>query len=244
MKNQDIIFGRRPVIESLKSGKTIEKIFIQKNISNELISLVKEFSKEKKINISVVPKEKLNRMTRKNHQGIICVTSTISYQPIDEIVHRCYESGKDPLILILDRITDTRNFGAITRVAEASQVDAIVVPEKETALISSDAVKSSAGAINYIPICKSNKLVDDVNKLKESGLKIFSCSEKGEEDIYSVNLNIPACIILGSEKDGISNSLLESSDKIIKIPMFGKVSSLNVATSSAVILFESVRQRN
>ena len=243
MKNQDIIFGRRPVIESLKSGKTIEKIFIQKNISNELISLVKEFSK-KKINISVVPKEKLNRMTRKNHQGIICVISPISYQPIDEIVHRCYECGKDPLILILDRITDTRNFGAITRVAEASQVDAIVVPEKETALISSDTVKSSAGAINYIPICKSNRLVDEVNKLKDSGLKIFSCSEKGEEDIYSVNLNIPACIILGSEKDGISNSLLELSDKIIKIPMFGKVSSLNVATSSAVILFESVRQRN
>ena len=147
MKNQDIIFGRRPVIESLKSGKTIEKIFIQKNISNELISLVKEFSK-KKINISVVPKEKLNRMTRKNHQGIICVTSPISYQPVDEIVHRCYESGKDPLILILDRITDTRNFGAITRVAEASQVDAIVVPEKETAHISRDTVKSSAGAIN------------------------------------------------------------------------------------------------
>ena len=243
MKNQDIIFGRRPVIESLKSGKTIEKIFIQKNISNELISLVKEFSK-KKVNISVVPKEKLNRMTRKNHQGIICVISPISYQPIDEIVHRCYECGKDPLILILDRITDTRNFGAITRVAEASQVDAIVIPEKETALISSDAVKSSAGAINYIPICKSNRLVDEVNKLKDSGLKIFSCSEKGEEDIYSVNLNIPACIILGSEKDGISNGLLELSDKIIKIPMFGKVSSLNVATSSAVILFESVRQRN
>ena len=232
MKNQDIIFGRRPVIESLKSGKTIEKIFILKNISNELISLVKEFSK-KKINISVVPKEKLNRMTRKNHQGIICVTSPISYQPLDEIVHRCYESGKDPLVLILDRITDTRNFGAITRVAEASQVDAIVVPEKETALISS-----------YIPICKSNRLVDEVNKLKDSGLNIFSCSEKGEEDIYSVNLNIPSCIILGSEKDGISNSLLELSDKIIKIPMFGKVSSLNVATSSAVILFESVRQRN
>ena len=170
--------------------------------------------------------------------------SPISYQPLDEIVHRWYESGKDPLVLILDRITDTRNFGAITRVAEASQVDAIVVPEKETALISSDTVKSSAGGINYIPICKSNRLVDEVNKLKDSGLKIFSCSEKGEEDIYSVNLNIPACIILGSEKDGISNSLLELSDKIIKIPMFGKVSSLNVATSSAVILFESVRQRN
>ena len=149
-----------------------------------------------------------------------------------------------PIILILDRITDTRNFGAITRVAAASQGDAIVVPEKETALISSDTVKSSAGGINYIPICKSNRLVDEVNKLKDSGLKIFSCSEKGEEDIYSVNLNIPACIILGSEKDGISNSLLELSDKIIKIPMFGKVSSLNVATSSAVILFESVRQRN
>ena len=158
MKSQDIIFGTRPVLEAIKSGKTIEKIFIQKNLSKELFDQIKSNLAGKNVNISAVPKEKLNRITRKNHQGIICFISPITFQPIDEIIQRCYESGKDPIVLILDRITDTRNFGAITRVAEASGVDAIVIPEKESALITSDAVKSSSGALNYVSICKVKSL--------------------------------------------------------------------------------------
>ena len=244
MKNQDIIFGSRPVLEAIKSGKTIEKIFIQKNLAKDVFDEIKKLLTNKRVNLSFVPKEKLNRITRKNHQGIICYVSPINYQPLTEIVHRCYESGKDPIILVLDRITDTRNFGAITRVAEATGVDAIVIPEKESALITSEAIKASAGALNYVSICKERNLKSVINQLKESGLKIISCTEKSDVDIYSVDFSSPVCIILGSEKDGISNNLLEISDVKAKIPMKGKIDSLNVSSSSSVILYELIRQRD
>lgn len=244
MNNQDIIFGTRPVLEAIKSGKSIEKLFIQKNLSKEIFNEIKINLKHRNINISFVPKEKLNRITKKNHQGVICYISPIIYQPPNEIIQRCYESGKDPIILMLDRITDTRNFGAITRVAEASGVDAIIIPEKESALITSEAVKSSAGAINYIPICKVKSLKIIAQEFKDSGLKIIACTEKSEKDIYSIQYKGPICIILGSEKDGISKNLLEISHEKVKIPMLGKIDSLNVSTSSAVILYELIRQRN
>ena len=244
MNSQDIIFGTRPVLEAIKSGKTIEKLFLQKNLSKEIFNEIKNNLKNRNVNISFVPKEKLNRITKKNHQGIICYISPITYQPPQEIIQRCYESGKDPVILILDRITDTRNFGAISRVAEASGVDAIIIPEKESALITSEAVKSSAGAINYDTICKVKSFKNITQELKDSGLKIIACTEKSEKDIYSIKYEGPIGIILGSEKDGIAQNLIDLSDEKVKIPMLGKIDSLNVSTSSAVILYELIRQRN
>ena len=243
MKNNDIVFGTRPVLEAINSGKTSEKLFIQKNLKKEILEKIKSKLSNKKINISYVPKEKLNRITKKNHQGIICYISPISYQPIEEIIQRVFEKGKDPFVIILDRITDTRNFGAISRVADASGVDAIIIPEKESAIITSDSIKTSAGAINYIPICKVKSLRSTANFLKESGLKLVSCTEKGDKKFYDADLTSPCCIILGSEKDGISNSLMDISDERLNIPMKGNVESLNVSSSASVILFEVVRQR-
>ena len=243
MKNNDIVFGTRPVLEAINSGKTLEKLFIQKNLKKEILEKIKSKLSNKKINISYVPKEKLNRITKKNHQGIICYISPISYQPIEEIIQRVFEKGKDPFVIILDRITDTRNFGAISRVADASGVDAIIIPEKESAIITSDSIKTSAGAINYIPICKVKSLKSTANFLKESGLKLVSCTEKGDKKFYDADLTSPCCIILGSEKDGISNSLIDISDERLNIPMKGNVESLNVSSSASVILFEVVRQR-
>ena len=243
MKNNDIVFGTRPVLEAINSGKTLEKLFIQKNLKKEILEKIKSKLSNKKINISYVPKEKLNRITKKNHQGIICYISPISYQPIEEIIQRVFEKGKDPFVIILDRITDTRNFGAISRVADASGVDAIIIPEKESAIITSDSIKTSAGAINYIPICKVKSLKSTANFLKESGLKLVSCTEKGDKKFYDADLTSPCCIILGSEKDGISNSLMDISDERLNIPMKGNVESLNVSSSASVILFEVVRQR-
>ena len=243
MKNKDIVFGTRPVLEAINSGKTLEKLFIQKNLKKEILEKIKSKLSNKKINISYVPKEKLNRITKKNHQGIICYISPISYQPIEEIIQRVFEKGKDPFVIILDRITDTRNFGAISRVADASGVDAIIIPEKESAIITSDSIKTSAGAINYIPICKVKSLRSTANFLKESGLKLVSCTEKGDKKFYDADLTSPCCIILGSEKDGISNSLMDISDESLNIPMKGNVESLNVSSSASVILFEVVRQR-
>ena len=240
--NTDLIFGTRPVLEALKSGKSIEKIFIQKNLKKEILEKIK-IQLSTGVNISYVPKEKLNRITRKNHQGIICYVSPIQYQPVDEIIHRVFESGKDPFVVILDRITDTRNFGAITRVADASGVDAIIIPERESAIITSDSIKTSAGALNYVPICKVKSLKKTLIFLKESGLNIISCSEKGNNKIYQSELNSPCCIILGSEKDGISKNLMDLSDKILKIPMNGYVDSLNVSSSASIIFYEVVRQR-
>tara|TARA_B100000886_G_scaffold181296_1_gene124359 strand:+ start:3510 stop:4244 length:735 start_codon:yes stop_codon:yes gene_type:complete len=242
MKN-NLIFGTRPVLEAINSGKSIEKLFIQKNLKKEILEKIKSKLSYKKVNISYVPKEKLNRITKKNHQGIICYISPISYQPIEEIIQRVFEKGKDPFVIILDRITDTRNFGAISRVAYASGVDAIIIPEKESAIITSDSMKTSAGAINYIPICKVKSLRSTANFLKESGLKLVSCTEKGDTKFYDSDLTSPCCIILGSEKDGVSNSLMDISDKRLKIPMKGNVKSLNVSSSASVILFEVVRQR-
>tara|TARA_B100002019_G_scaffold119643_1_gene102730 strand:- start:391 stop:1128 length:738 start_codon:yes stop_codon:yes gene_type:complete len=243
MKNNDIVFGTRPVLEAINSGKTLEKLFIQKNLKKEILEKIKSKLSNKKINISYVPKEKLNRITKKNHQGIICYISPISYQPIEEIIQRVFEKGKDPFVIILDRITDTRNFGAISRVADASGVDAIIIPEKESAIITSDSIKTSAGAINYMPICKVKSLRSTANFLKESGLKLVSCTEKGDKKFYDADLTSPCCIILGSEKDGISNSLIDISDERLNIPMKGNVESLNVSSSASVILFEVVRQR-
>ena len=243
MKNNDIVFGTRPVLEAINSGKTLEKLFIQKNLKKEILEKIKSKLSNKKINISYVPKEKLNRITKKNHQGIICYISPISYHPIEEIIQRVFEKGKDPFVIILDRITDTRNFGAISRVADASGVDAIIIPEKESAIITSDSIKTSAGAINYIPICKVKSLRSTANFLKESGLKLVSCTEKGDKKFYDADLTSPCCIILGSEKDGISNSLIDISDERLNIPMKGNVESLNVSSSASVILFEVVRQR-
>ena len=243
MKNKDIVFGKRPVLEAINSGKTLEKLFIQKNLKKEILEKIKSKLSNKKINISYVPKEKLNRITKKNHQGIICYISPISYQPIEEIIQRIFEKGKDPFVIILDRITDTRNFGAISRVADASGVDAIIIPEKESAIITSDSIKTSAGAINFIPICKVKSLKSTANFLKESGLKLVSCTEKGDTKLYDADLTSPCCIILGSEKDGISNSLMDISDERLNIPMKGNVESLNVSSSASVILFEVVRQR-
>ena len=243
MKNNDIVFGTRPVLEAINSGKTLEKLFIQKNLKKEILEKIKSKLSNKKINISYVPKEKLNRITKKNHQGIICYISPISYQPIEEIIQRVFEKGKDPFVIILDRITDTRNFGAISRVADASGVDAIIIPEKESAIITSDSIKTSAGAINFIPICKVKSLRSTANFLKESGLKLVSCTEKGDKKFYDADLTSPCCIILGSEKDGISNSLMDISDERLNIPMKGNVESLNVSSSASVILFEVVRQR-
>ena len=243
MKNNDIVFGTRPVLEAINSGKTLEKLFIQKNLKKEILEKIKSKLSNKKINISYVPKEKLNRITKKNHQGIICYISPISYQPIEEIIQRVFEKVKDPFVIILDRITDTRNFGAISRVADASGVDAIIIPEKESAIITSDSIKTSAGAINYIPICKVKSLRSTANFLKESGLKLVSCTEKGDKKFYDADLTSPCCIILGSEKDGISNSLMDISDERLNIPMKGNVESLNVSSSASVILFEVVRQR-
>tara|TARA_B100001540_G_scaffold258348_1_gene236395 strand:- start:21 stop:770 length:750 start_codon:yes stop_codon:yes gene_type:complete len=243
-KNNDYIFGIRPIIEAIESGKTIDKLLIQKGLHNDLFAQLWKIVRLRRINYKHVPIEKINRITRKNHQGVIAFISPIDFYNINNIIPELYENGETPLILILDRITDIRNFGAICRTAECAGVDAIVVPEQNTAAINSDAIKTSAGALYNIKICKTWNLKILLQFLHDSGIQVIACTEKTNNNISNINYTIPTAIIMGSEEDGISSEFLKLVDKKGKIPMYGKINSLNVSVSTGIILYEVMRQRN
>ncbi len=243
MEKKDIIFGVWPIVEAIKSGKTIEKLLLKKGSYNSISEELKEVIKEHNITISYVPIEKLNSLTRKNHQGVIAFISPIEYYEIEQIIPLVYEKGKVPFVLVLDRITDVRNFGAIVRTAECANIDAIVIPNKEAAQINSDAMKSSAGALSIVPICKSTNLYNSVMYLKDSGLKVVSVTEKAIDSYTNVDYKEPLCLIFGSEEDGISSQLLKISHNLVQIPILGEIESLNVSVASGVAIYEVVSQR-
>ncbi len=241
--DKDVIFGIRPVIEAMKAGKEIEKLLVQKDQHSILIQELLKLAKELKVPISLVPVEKLNTITRKNHQGVICFISPISYSSLDNVITQCFQNGKVPLILILDRITDVRNFGAIARTAEFAGADALVIPSRGSAQISSDAIKTSAGALNFIPVCREENLKNTITYLKDSGLQIVACTEKANKTLQGFNFKNPVAIIMGSEEDGISPEYLKKCDVEVKIPMKGQIQSLNVSVAAGMILYEAIRQR-
>lgn len=240
---EDIIYGVRAVIEAIRSNRPINKIFIQKGMNKELFYELKEELANKKYNLQFVPIHKLNRLTRKNHQGVIAQISPIPYQELSPIILKLFDDGEIPLVLILDRLTDVRNFGAIARTAECNGVHAIVIPQKDSVSITSDAVKTSAGALNKIPVCQTPDLSSVVHELKEFGVQIVASTEKTDNLVYSVDFTLPTAIIMGSEEDGVSTKLLAESDVKAKIPMEGTIASLNVSVSAGIMLYECTRQR-
>lgn len=241
----EMIFGLRPITEALLAGKGLERIYLQKGQRNSMTIEITEMAHKANIPVALVPPEKLDTLTRKNHQGAIAYLAAITYAPLDNIVATVYENGKTPLFLILDRITDVRNFGAIARNAECFGVDAIIIPSRGAAQINGDALKTSAGALNIIPVCRENNLKDTINFLQESGIQIVACTEKGTDDISSPGLDLtgPTAILMGSEEDGISPEYLKKSDFKVKIPLVGQIGSLNVSVASGIVLFEVLRQR-
>ena len=243
MINNQLIFGIRPVIEAVKAGKEIDKLLIQNGLQGELIQELKRLIEKNKILFQYVPVEKLNRLTKKNHQGVICFVSMVSFGAIENVLPTVYEQGKIPLILILDRITDVRNFGAISRTAECAGVDAIIIPAKETAQINADAMKTSAGALNRIPVCRSKNLKNTIEFLKNSGMQIIACTEKAQIAYYEIDYALPTAIIVGSEENGIDKEYLSIS-KVVKIPMLGEIESLNVSVAAGIVVFEAIRQRS
>lgn len=242
-ESNQMVFGIRAVVEAIRSGKEIEALFIQRGISGGLILELKELMNEYQITAQQVPVEKLNRITQKNHQGVIAVISPIVYQKIENIIPDVFEKGETPLILVLDSITDVRNMGAIARTAECAGVHAIVIPAKGSAQINPDAIKTSAGALYKIPVCRHDNFMQTVRFLQESGLQLVCCTEKTQDNIYKPDYTVPTAIIMGSEEDGIRNEIIRISDHLAKIPMFGEIESLNVSVSTGVILYEAVRQR-
>jgi 23S rRNA (guanosine2251-2'-O)-methyltransferase len=235
-----MVFGTQAVLETLRAGKEIDKLFVQRELgNNEIIKL----AEERGVPISKVPAEKLDRLTRKNHQGVICFISAINYASLHNVLSGVFEQGKVPLILILDRITDVRNFGAIARTVECSGAQAIVVPLKGAAEINSDAMKTSSGALNFIPVCREASLNETVRYLQESGIQVVACTEKTEKTIYEIDFTIPTALVMGSEEDGISLDIIRKADQLAKIPLSGQIGSLNVSVATGIALYEAIRQR-
>ncbi len=242
-ENNEFIFGIRAVIEAIKAGRDIESIYMQRSLNGELILELKSHLKTLDVPVHNVPIEKLNRMTQKNHQGVIAVISSITFQKIEDIIPTIYERGETPLILILDGITDVRNMGAIARTAACTGVHAIIVPTKNTAQINADAIKTSAGALFTIPVCRHVSLHKTALFLQECGLQIVACTEKTSDLIYAPDYTAPTAIVMGAEDEGISNDIIRMANHLAKIPMFGEIGSLNVSVSTGVILYEAIRQR-
>jgi 23S rRNA (guanosine2251-2'-O)-methyltransferase len=239
----NLIFGTRAVIEAVNAGKEIDKIIIQKGLSNQLYSELRKAIKDLDIPIQIVPPEKINRITNKNHQGVLAFIAQVTYYEVEDVLTDAFEKGKTPLVLILDRVTDVRNFGAIARSADCAGVDFIVIPSRGAAQINADAVKTSAGALNRMKVCRVDNLKNTIEYLKESGLQIIACHEKTTSDHFNADLTKPTAIIMGSEENGISNEYLKRSDMQVKIPMVGNIASLNVSVATGIILFEAVKQR-
>lgn len=238
-----MIFGIRPVIESITAGREFDKIMVQKGLRGELFKELYGLVNEMNIPLQHVPIDRLNRITRKNHQGVIAFISSISYHNIEQILPGVFEEGRMPLVLVLDHITDVRNFGAIARTAECTGADAVIIPARGSAAINEDAMKTSAGALNVLPVCRVNKLEAAVRYLRESGLKVVSASEKGHIPYTDAELNVPLCIIMGAEDKGVSTELLAQSDEVVNLPIQGEIASLNVSVAAGVMLYEVLRQR-
>lgn len=242
-ESNQLVFGIRAVIEAIKSGQEMESLYMQRGLKGELFHELKQLMQEYNLSAQQVPVEKLNRLTPKNHQGVVAFISPITYHKIEDIIPAIYEKGETPLILVLDEITDVRNMGAIARTAACAGVHALVVPSKGSAQINPDTIKTSAGALYTLPVCRVESLNKTARFLQESGLQLVACTEKTEDYLYKPDYTAPTAIIMGSEEDGISNDLIRIADHLAKIPMFGEIESLNVSVSAGVILYEAVRQR-
>jgi len=240
---EDFIFGTRAVMEAIAAGKDIERVLLQKKSDSigaqELFSLLRH----KNIDYQFVPVEKLNRVTNKNHQGVIAFISLVAYTPMEEIISSAYEAGRDPFVLVLDHITDVRNFGAIARTAECAGIDGIIIPESGSVRITADAVKTSSGALMKIPVARVSSMREAVKYLSASGLTIVSATEKTETDLYQAAFSGPMAVVMGAEDTGVSNSLLDLSNKKVRIPMLGEIGSLNVSVAAGVVIYEILRQR-
>lgn len=243
LSTQKYIYGIHPVIEAIDSGKNIDKIYFQLGLHGENYKRIKKIIKKYRIPFQLVPREKLRGLTLKNHQGVFAFISPIEFYNIDNLIPMIYEKGKNPLLLVLDRITDVRNFGSIVRTAECGGVDGVLICSKGSTLFSSDAIKASSGAILNIPICKELDLYKSLLILKNYGISIVAATEKSSTTFYEVDFSLPIAIILGNEQSGIDSSYLSLTNKQVKLPMLGKISSMNVSVVCGVLIYEAIRSR-
>jgi 23S rRNA (guanosine2251-2'-O)-methyltransferase len=243
IKESDCIFGLRAVIEAIRAGRQIDRLLIRQGLQGTLYHEMMNEVKKHDISYRIVPPERIEMVTRKNHQGVLAWLSLIEYQKITNLLPMIFEKGEDPLIVALDGVSDVRNFGAIVRTANCMGVHAVVIPEKGSARITGDAIKTSAGALHSFPVCREKSIVRSIEYLKDSGLKVICGTEKSQSVVYEVPLTGPAVLILGSEDRGISREITALSDYQVRIPVTGTISSLNVSVSAGILLYEIMKQR-
>lgn len=243
LEKKNLIFGIHPVQEAINSNKPIDKIYVQQGVSNDKIEAILQNIDEASVSVNYVPQEKLDRLVRSNHQGIIATVSPIVFQPLETLVEALLENKDNLLFLILDQVSDVRNFGAILRTAECTGVDAVIIQKKGGAPVSGDTVKASAGAIFNVPICKVDHIKDAIYYLQGSGIKTIAATEKTKTTIYNTDLKGSIAIIMGSEGKGVTHSVLGLVDEKAALPLLGKINSLNVSVACGAFLYEVIRQR-
>ncbi len=244
MKEKEMIFGLRAVIEAVQAGKDVDRVLVKRELQGELFKELQDVLTLHEIPMQKVPLERIDRITRKNHQGVLAFMSAVTYQKIEDIIPMLYEQGKNPFIVVLDGITDVRNFGAIARTCEVAGVDAIVIPARGSVRVSADAIKTSAGALHTIPVCRELNIRDAVQFLRNSGIKVVAATEKAAENYTTSTYVDPIAILMGAEDEGISPELLKISDELVRLPVYGTIQSLNVSVAAGVMLYEVIRQRN
>ena len=243
MKEKEMIFGIRAVAEAVRSGQEIDRLLVSKDLQGELIRELYPLLRERNIRCQRVPVERLNRLTRKNHQGVIAFVSAVTYHRLEDLIPFLFEQGKDPFLVLLDGITDVRNFGAIARTCECAGVDALVIPSKDSVTVNADAIKTSAGALSIFPVCREASIHRAIRFLKDCGLKIVAAGEKAAKEYTETAYCGPVALVMGAEDRGIAAENLRICDEMVKIPLFGSIGSLNVSVAASVLMYEVVRQR-
>ena len=242
-KKESLIIGRQPLVEALQSGRIIDKILLQKNANGEVLSHIRALSKEYDIPVQLVPAEKLNFMTRANHQGVIALAALVVYQDLDAVLTEIEENGDVPLLIMLDGITDVRNIGAIARSAFCCGAQAIIIPDKGVGALNEEAMKSSAGALEHIHIIRVNSLIKAVDSLREKGIAVYTSEMKAEKKIFELPLSEPCCVIMGNEERGVQPYLAKAADSFFSIPMATNFDSFNVSVAAGIILYEAMKHR-
>lgn len=243
MKDNQMVFGIRAVREALEAGQELDQIYVKRETNSAQMSELLQAIGDRHIPLRKVPIEKLNRLTRKNHQGVIAVKAATTYYRLDEIIPFLYEKGRDPFIVLLDGITDVRNFGAIARTCECAGVDAIVIFEQRSVSVTADAIKTSAGALSRIQVCREKSLEEALHFLKDSGVTLVGATEKSDTLMSEGGYQGPLAIIMGAEDRGLSDASLKSCDQLVRIPLFGEIGSLNVSVAAGILLYEALRHR-
>lgn len=243
IKQSTLIIGRQPLVEAMQTGKSIDKILLQKNTAGDVIATIRQLARELNVPIQLVPVEKLNGMTKANHQGVIAFAARVVYMDLQQVIDHVVSNGDLPLFLMLDGVTDVRNIGAIARSAVCCGAHAIIIPDKGVGALNEEAMKSSAGALEQIHICRVNSLLKAVDTLHLNGIKVFTSEMRATENVFELPFEDPCCIIMGDEGKGVQPYLAKAADHFFKIPMAGDFDSFNVSVASGIILYEAMKRR-